>query len=912
MSKEKAGESAAIFSISTPSVTSTTCAYCGVGCGVIMQKSAHGFAAQGDKQHPANAGRLCVKGSALGETLGREGRLLQPEINRQPVSWAQALDAIANGLQQVIAEFGPQAVAFYGSGQLLTEDYYVANKLMKGFIGAANMDTNSRLCMASAVVGYKRAFGADAVPGNYQDLEQADCVLLVGSNTAWAHPVVYQRLVQAKKNHPQLPVVVIDPRQTATCDIADLHLSLRPGSDAALFNGALNAMAARGRLDADFIADHTQGAAETLATVSEWTLARTAEFCGLDEAQLEQFYQLLAGQEKWVTLYSMGINQSSSGVDKCNAIINLHLATGTIGRAGCGPFSMTGQPNAMGGREVGGLANQLAAHMGFSEQEIDRVGRFWNSRNVSTKPGLNAVELFQAIETGQVKAVWIMGTNPVVSLPDADRVRAGLARCPLVIVSDIMRDTDTTRVATICLPALGWGEKNGTVTNSERCISRQRSFLPAPGESKADWWIISQVAQRMGFGEAFNYKHPAEIFREHAALSGFENDGKRAFDISGLAHLSDDEWHNMTPIQWPVTRQNPLGTPRLFGDGRFFHPDGKARLIPITPRLPITKISASYPLIMNTGRVRDQWHTMTRTGKSARLMQHISEPYCQFHPDDVAGVSAGDLVRVASSHGWLLLRAMPDSLQPRGSVFVPMHWSAQFSQQARVDALIAAHTDPLSGQPESKQMPVNVCRWNAAFQGELFIGASAMNQDSALVAPEVSYWSRITQTDVTHFVLADSSTPDDWYRWLDQRYDLSRFRCQFADLGARGFNLLAWSEQGLALAFYAHNTLADRTGLKVDRPTIIAAFSQPPKTANERLALLAGVAPSGKAAVGAVICSCFGVGEAQISQAVAAGCRDVQTLGDKLKCGTNCGSCIPELKKLVDAQSLLLLTGAPK
>lgn len=527
---------------STPAApTLTTCAYCGVGCGVSMQPQGDAFSASGIKTHPANLGRLCVKGSALGETLGLQGRLLQPEIDRQPVSWAQALGAVAERLRAIISEYGPQSVAFYGSGQLLTEDYYVANKLMKGFIGAGNMDTNSRLCMASAVVGYKRAFGADAVPCRYQDLEQADCVLLTGSNTAWAHPVVYQRLAQAKKDRPEMRIIVIDPRQTATCDIADMHLALRPGSDAALFCGVLNAMTECGRLDSDFLQLHTLGAAETLRAASEWTLARTAEFCGLAEEQLRTFYRLIGGSERLVTLYSMGINQSSSGVDKCNAIINLHLATGQIGREGCGPFSITGQPNAMGGREVGGLANQLACHMGFTPEDISRVGRFWGSDSVSQSAGLNAVDLFRAVEEGRIKAVWIMGTNPLVSLPDADRVRAGLARCPLVIVSDIMRDTDTTRAAHICLPALGWGEKNGTVTNSERCISRQRAFLPAPGEAKPDWWILSQVAQRLGFTDAFAYQHPAEIFREHAALSGFENQGSRAFDISGLAQLSNAE-----------------------------------------------------------------------------------------------------------------------------------------------------------------------------------------------------------------------------------------------------------------------------------------------------------------------------------------------------------------------------------
>ncbi|MCP3882257.1 MAG: molybdopterin-dependent oxidoreductase [Sulfitobacter sp.] len=882
-------------------VISTTCAYCGVGCGVSMQPQAEGFSASGEVSHPANFGRLCVKGHALGETLSLAGRLLQPEIDRQPVSWSQALDAVANGLQDVIREFGPHAVAFYGSGQLLTEDYYVANKLMKGFIGAGNMDTNSRLCMASAVVGYKRAFGADAVPCNYQDLELADCVILTGSNTAWAHPVAYQRLAQAKKERPEMRIVVIDPRQTATCDIADLHLPLRPGSDAALFCGALNAMAQSGQLDADFLQHHTQGADETLLAAQDWTLAKTASFCGLTTAQLLTFYQIITDSERLVTLYSMGINQSSSGVDKCNAIINLHLATGKVGREGCGPFSITGQPNAMGGREVGGLANQLASHMGFTPEEVDRVGRFWMSDNVSQSPGFNAVDLFRAIEEGQIKAVWIMGTNPLVSLPDADRVRAGLARCPLVIVSDIMRDTDTTRAAHICLPALGWGEKNGTVTNSERCISRQRAFLPAPGEAKPDWWILSQVAQRLGFADAFAYQHPAEIFREHAALSGFENHGSRAFDISGLAQLTNFQWDSMRPVQWPVNAANPQGTARLFTDHQFFHPDGKARLIAITPQRPMNQPTAAYPLVMNTGRVRDQWHTMTRTGKSARLMQHVSEPFCQFHPDDAPDILSGDLVRVASSHGWLLLRAQPDSLQPRGSVFVPMHWNSQFSQQARVDALIEAHVDPLSGQPESKHMPVSLRYWKAAWQAEVFMRGSHEDHPKP---PATAYWSRITQPGVTHYQLADSSMPEDWMAWLSEHVGTDRWVCQSARLGDEGFNLLAWSEGELQLAFYAH-----RQRPAPDRQAVVAAFTQPPGTAQQRLALLAGIAASGKVPTGAMICSCFAVGEMVIADAIRQGCHSVQQLGVQLKCGTCCGSCIPELKKIIAGQLATLTVG---
>ncbi|VEA67839.1 Nitrate reductase [Serratia rubidaea] len=365
----------------------TTCPYCGVGCGVTVETRGDGVTVSGDEAHPANGGRLCVKGSALAETLDLDGRLLQPQVDGQPVGWPQALDTVARRFARIIARHGPQAVAFYASGQLLTEDYYVANKLMKGFIGAANIDTNSRLCMASAVVGYKRAFGGDAVPCSYQDVELTDVAILCGSNAAWAHPILYQRLVRARQQRPALKVVVIDPRATASCDDADLHLALRPGSDAALFNGALHWLAQQGLLDEDFLQRHTDGAAAALQAAASWTPQRVATFCQLPLAQVMAFYRLLADAENWLTLYSMGINQSSSGADKCNAIINLHLAGGRIGRAGSGPFSITGQPNAMGGREVGGLANQLAAHMGFDDADVDRVRRFWRAPNIARRPG---------------------------------------------------------------------------------------------------------------------------------------------------------------------------------------------------------------------------------------------------------------------------------------------------------------------------------------------------------------------------------------------------------------------------------------------------------------------------------------------------------------------------------------------
>ncbi|WP_081137778.1 molybdopterin-dependent oxidoreductase, partial [Halomonas sp. BC2] len=593
----------------TTAQVNTTCPYCGVGCGVTATLENGCVAAvEGDRGHPANHGRLCVKGTALHETLGHHGRLLRPRVDGREVSWEQALTATAERLQAQRSAHGNACVAAYLSGQLLTEDYYVANKLFKGFLGTPHLDTNSRLCMASAVAGYKRAFGADAVPCQYEDLEEAELVVLVGSNLAWNHPVLYQRLKVAKERNPLMRVVVVDPRVTDTCDIADLYLGIAPGSDAFLFNGLLAWMAAQQKLDDIYLQRHTEGIEQALAAAqqSAGSLQAVAKACDVDEERLETFYYWFASQLHVVTLYSQGVNQSSSGTDKCNAIINCHLAGGKIGLPGAGPFSITGQPNAMGGREVGGLANQLAAHMDYHTPGArQRVSRFWSTEHLSASlpdgPGHKAVELFEAIERGEVTALWVMATNPAVSLPNGEQVRRALAKCPLVIVSECVAHTDLLPFADIVLPASGWSEKDGTVTNSERRISRQRGMLPPPGEAQHDWWIICEVAKRLGFAEAFDYAHPWEIFDEHARLSGYENSGAsaRLFDISGLSGLGQAAYDALAPIQWPVTRQAPHGTPRLFVDGQFATPNGRARLLPIDPRLPQQALCERYPLRLN-------------------------------------------------------------------------------------------------------------------------------------------------------------------------------------------------------------------------------------------------------------------------------------------------------------------------
>jgi assimilatory nitrate reductase catalytic subunit len=520
-------------------VTRTTCPYCGVGCGVLAQRDADGrIEVRGDPKHPANRGRLCSKGSALAATLGAGGRLLQPEVDGVKVDWEAALGAVAGRLRACIDEHGPGSVALYVSGQLLTEDYYVANKLMKGYIGTANIDTNSRLCMSSAVAGHVRAFGEDVVPVEYTDLDQADVLVLVGSNLAWCHPVLMQRVQAMREQRPQMRLVVIDPRRTATSEAADLHLPLRSGTDVMLFNGLLVWLAEQGHSDAAYVAAHTSGMDEALqvARAASTDIAATSQVCGLDAALVERFFALFASTDRVVTMFSQGVNQSSAGADKVNSIINCHLLTGRIGRAGMGPFSITGQPNAMGGREVGGLSTQLAAHLALDNAaHRDAVQQFWRSPVMADRSGYKAVELFEAIDAGRVKAVWIIATNPVVSLPDADVVRRALARCPLVIVSDCVDANDTLAFAHIKLPASGWSEKDGTVTNSDRHISRQRAFLPAPGMAQPDWWIVCQVARRLGFTTGFDFDGPAAIFDELARITALSRQFGMCLDLQGVS-----------------------------------------------------------------------------------------------------------------------------------------------------------------------------------------------------------------------------------------------------------------------------------------------------------------------------------------------------------------------------------------
>jgi assimilatory nitrate reductase catalytic subunit len=847
-------------------LTKTTCPYCGVGCGVLA--GADGTI-KGDPDHPANFGRLCSKGSALGETIDLEGRLLRPQVGGQDAKWDDTLDLMAEKFSAAIRDYGPDSVAFYVSGQLLTEDYYVANKLMKGFIGSANIDTNSRLCMASSVAGHKRAFGTDTVPGTYADLEQADLIVLVGSNLAWCHPVLHQRIAAAKEARPSMRIVNIDPRKTATTALAVHHLRIVPDGDIALFNGLLAHLAETDALDEEYLNNHVSG---RVPAVTQARLDDPLE-SGLSDEELAQFYQLWAGTQKVVTVYSQGVNQSACGTDKVNAILNCHLATGRIGKPGCGPFSITGQPNAMGGREVGGLSNMLANHLDIENPDHRAaVQGFWQSPTISTQAGLKAVDLFQACADGKIKALWIMSTNPAVSLPDADGVAKAIANVPFVAVSDIMAHTDTGDLADVLLPATGWGEKDGTVTNSERRISRQRAFLPVPGEARPDWLAICQVAQRMGWGDAFDYASPADVFAEYIALSAATKDFGRDLDLSIFA---DVDYANLIPTQWPHNDK------RFFADGQFFHTDGKARMLPVSAPEPAVRAG----FILNTGRNRDQWHTMTRSGKSPRLGAHLAEPYAEIHPNDAAkmALTSGDLVRLKSGKGQAILRALVTDRTAEGNIFAPIHWTGQQSSAGRVNTLIAPVVDPVSGQPAFKKNRVRARKFEVKWYGYA-VSLHPMRPDAtyAAVARTLTGWQG---------EFAGEETPADWD-------NLARSLMEVGESAAA--EMYDRSGQQTRIAFHDGETLtglffASRTPVSLARTHAVSLIG----TSTPPLLALAGRSGIDQLDPGTTICACLNVGINTLRAAIAEGANSVEALGGATCAGTNCGSCKPELAALI-------------
>jgi len=893
----------------------TTCPYCGTGCGVeaklgVNQK----ITIRGDESHPTNRGNLCSKGLALADTLVPEGRLTECFVKGQAQSMETALSYVASSFNKVIAEHGPDAVAFYVSGQLLTEDYYLANKLMKGFIGSANIDSNSRLCMSSAVVAHKRSFGEDIVPACYDDIELAEHICLVGSNLAWCHPILFRRIKQAKANNPQLKITVIDPRQTDTGAIADRHLAIRPGTDVALYNGLLTYITQQDACDHDYINAHTQGFAETLKLAQQSTpdWAELAKICQLNMDDMLAFFADFTEMDKTLTMFSQGVNQSSSGTNKANAIINCHLATGRVGKEGASPFSVTGQPNAMGGREVGGLATMLAAHMDFSEESNQLLSEFWGTNNLATKNGAKAIDMFDQLHSGKIKAIWIMATNPAVSLPDSDKIQQALKNCPLVVVSDCIAKSDTINYADVLLPAQGWGEKTGTVTNSERCISRQRSFLPSLGEAKPDWWLLAEVAKRMGFGKAFDYADEAAIFSEYAQLTGFKQTTQsRGLD---LALLAQQNYHEHQPVQWPIrlsessavnklsatsiqfsTSNRPptlQSQARLFSDGQFLTPSGKANFVPIVYQSAASQTSADYPMILNTGRNRDQWHSMSRTGLSTRLNGHMPEPLLSVNSQDLTTLDIldGSIVSVESPQGQLLVRVYATDNQNVGELFLPIHWSKQNASAGAISSLVLANTDPLSGQPENKYTPVKIHHWQHASRAALW---SQRRLQVASVLPDADYWIERRLDQGFLYYLASTAAPELFFSQLKQALQNSYMEKQvdYQNQAAQKFRF-AMSLQG-----NLHLSLMVATANDQDDESWLADLTVLLPDVGLRATLKGqALTPSSR-----IICACHQVSEHEIKAAVEAGAKDITAVGISCKAGTGCGSCLSEVQRVMES-----------
>ena len=872
--------------INKTSLKQTTCAYCGVGCGVdISLFNNVPTKLEGMREHPANFGRLCVKGTHLLDTTGSDNRLTSPLINNKAATWDEATDHVANKFNDVIQKHGPDAVAFYVSGQLLTEDYYIANKLMKGYIGSGNIDTNSRLCMSSAVAGYKRAFGEDVVPCTYEDLEQTELLILIGSNAAWTHPVLYQRMERAKQLNPNMKVVVIDPRKTDTAELADTFLNIKPGSDAALYNGLLNYLNEHSHLDTQFIAQHTNGFESALQEAQKWSCEAVSNFCDIAIEQVTEFYALFAKSPSAISFYSMGINQSSSGVDKCNAIINAHLASGKLLKPGSGPFSITGQPNAMGGREVGGLANQLAAHLDIeNEAHQSLVQRFWLSPTIAKKAGSNAIDMFDEIAAGKIKAVWIMATNPMVSLPNNAAIKKALETCELVVVSDCIAKSDTLKFADVAFPSTGWGEKNGTVTNSERRISRQRPLVAPYSGAKNDWQIMCDVAKKMGF-EGFDFIDPSGIFEEWAQLTDFENNGSRLLNLSGLVGLTKSQYDNLKPIMWPVVKNQPYKNGQVFTDNQFSTADKKARFIPITPQLPVQQTSSDYPFVMNSGRIRDQWHTMSRTGKSTALSSHITRPYIEINPLDASklAIKQNDLISAIALTGQVTAHAKVTDAVRKGECFMPIHWNKQFASSATVSGLYQSVVDPLSGQAECKHGAVNIVKAPFVQYMQLFTkNELVINSD---------FWLKVNASNCFNYQLALNEPQSDLL-----------YYCQTLT-GLQG----QWSAMNTAKAMHVQCIQNDQLAfvgvISNEQKEIslewINHLSAEPLLTFTQLQSLLYATPDEEFTQGVQVCSCFKVREQPIINAIKNGANTVEQLGSELKCGTNCGSCKTQLSQLI-------------
>lgn len=867
----------------TRECTKTACPYCGVGCGVEV----NALGIEGDKQHPANHGALCVKGSALAQSLAMPSRLLYPKLNGREITWQQATDMIASAYHDAIVQHGANSTAMYVSGQLLTEDYYVANKFMKGVVGSANIDTNSRLCMSSAVVAHNRAFGEDVVPVNYDDIDDADLIVICGANTAWTHPVLFRRIQQARERNPELRMVVIDPRETVTAQQSDLHLAIPSDGDTALFNGLVRYCLDRGVVDEDYVAQHTCGFSALSDAVrgKEFELDSLSDQLSLSQEQLKTFYRWFANTRKTITLFCQGVNQSQYGADKGNAIINAHLATGKLGYQGAGPFSITGQPNAMGGREVGGLANQLAVHRGFDQESIKLVSEFWQTDNLATTPGLKAVEMFDAVARGDIKVIWIMATNPVVSMPDNSFVKRALEKCPLVIVSDVTSDSDIAQYADLLLPAAGWGEKQGMVTNSERMLTRQRQFIESKGAAKSDWRAVCDVGaklcQLMEKANAFDFATEADVFREYAAMTGLNKNSERLLDLSEYSQISDQEYLNWQPVQW--------GGQRPLADGQFCFPDRKARFV--VPAIPRKNSQSVWWL--NSGRQRDQWHTMTRTGYISHLAATEPEPTVYMSQRSAAymGVKEGELVALTgedAQHSIVAKAAIDDGLGPR-QLFMSMHWAGEYGCKSQVNAVVSRSVDPHSGQPAFKSQSVTIRAVDVKAYG-LYLGERFVERNFA-------YQSFQSEERIGVWRFADTQNLD---------------RSVSEDLGETPHKRKVVLELASGWLTVGYDEVGEERVIR----SILMVSGQPIVTDVSELALLVGK-PLGFSSLLAIaaqqesselICSCFRVNDKQIVRELESGhCSNLNQLQSKLKCGTNCGSCLPQVEQLISRHQQTIL-----
>jgi assimilatory nitrate reductase catalytic subunit len=918
--------------------TRSTCPYCGVGCGVIIESEGDQITGvKGDPDHPANFGRLCTKGSTLHLTassaITQQTRLLQPmqRFHRteapKPVSWDAALNFASESFAKIIRKHGPDAVGFYVSGQLLTEDYYVFNKLAKGLVGTNNIDTNSRLCMSSAVAGYKQTLGADAPPAGYDDIHHAQCIFIAGSNTAFAHPILFRRIEDAKKANPNLRVVVVDPRTTDTASIADVHLAIQPGTDVMLFNGMLHIMAWEGWLDNDFIAKHTQGYEALKATVRDYTPFVVADACGITKDALIKATRLFAGMQHLngpartttLSLYCQGLNQSSSGTAKNAALINLHLATGQIGKPGAGPFSLTGQPNAMGGREVGGLANLLSAHRDLANPtHRAEVAALWGVPSVPEKPGKTAVEMFQAAADGEIKALWIACTNPAQSMPDQATVRRALERAELVVVQEAFTTTATCRYADLLLPATTWGEKDGTVTNSERRISRVRPAVPAPGQARHDWSIVVDFAHRleaMAEKTLFPYLSPESIWNEHR-----ESTRGRDLDITGMSYAMLDA---QGPQQWPLTEGQSVGKARLYADGIFPTADGRARFVNTVYLGVAEPREARYPFSLNTGRLRDQWHGMSRTGTLGRLFGHVAEPSLDMNAQDMArlGLTEGDLVHVTGKRASIVVPVQSSAAMARQQTFMAMHWGEEFlsgssstcERLAGVNALTNPAYCPSSKQPEFKHAAIKVLKAELPWS---LLGVAWLPDNRALLAREqlkglmalFPFASCVPfgreRSGLLFRAAAYEAAPDAVLSTIEGLLGLGGTDVlRYADKKRgqrRAVQLLSGDPSGerrLNAFVLAGDTTAQswiKTLLQDELPAqaygrmLLVPSAKPPLAVQSR---------------GKQICACFNVTEnaiaAQLGQCKGNEDQRLVQLQSVLECGTNCGSCLPEVKRMV-------------